>query len=201
MGKGIVSILSPFVTEVYWASKNKERIETLTIENKLTTITPCSYQEALEADIIIHALWFKDLIPWAAKNKEQLANKILVDIVNPFNEDFSDFTLDWGTSAAEELQKLLPKTKIVGAFKNTYYQVFDEPIHNHLKSDVYVTSNDEEAKKKVIELLAPTPFRILDGGQLSNNRLIERLTLFEREIGLRYGNYPYISNHLFGLNL
>jgi 8-hydroxy-5-deazaflavin:NADPH oxidoreductase len=188
MGKGLIKILTPHVQELYWGSRHPG------------PQLQVSHEEALEADIIIHSLWFKDVIPWAEKYKEKLANKILVDIVNPFTKDFSDFTLDWGQSAAEELQKVVPDTIVVGAFKNTFFQVFDKPIHEDLKSDVYVTSDDENAKSTVMNLLKPIPFRVLDGGKLSNNRAIERFTLFEREMAVRYGNYPYVGNRLFGIN-
>lgn len=195
MGKGLVKILSPHVNELVWGSRNPKYL------SKHANIIPVSHEIALNADIIIHCLWFKDVIPWAKQNKKKLANKILIDIVNPFTEDFNDFTLEWGQSAAEELQKVIPDTKVVGAFKNTFFQVFEEPIHNDQKSDVYVTSDDEKAKETVMKFLASTPFRILDGGKLSNNRTIERLTLLERELAIRYGNYPYVSNRLFGLNV
>jgi 8-hydroxy-5-deazaflavin:NADPH oxidoreductase len=189
MGKGLVKILSPHVKDLVWGSRHPEQ--------RLQV----SHEEALEADIIIHSLWFKDVIPWAQMYKEKLANKILIDITNPFTEDFSDFTLDWGKSAAEELQKVVPDTIVVGAFKNTFFKVFDEPLHEDVKSDVYVTSDDEDAKETVMNLLSPIPFRILDGGKLCNNRTIERITLFEREMAIRYGNYPYVANRLFGINL
>jgi hypothetical protein len=161
-------------------------------------VRPASIAEALQADFIIHSLWFRDLLPWAKEHEEALAGKIVVDIVNPFNADFSDFTLGWGESAAEELQKALPRSKVVGAFKNTFFQVFDRPLHHGLQSDVYVTSDDEEAKAAVIDLLQPIPFRILDAGGLENNRTIERMTLFERKLAIRYGHYPYVSFRLFG---
>ncbi|NRD78007.1 NAD(P)-binding domain-containing protein [Bacillus sp. BRMEA1] len=201
MGKGMVKTLSPFVTELWWASRTPEKIQSLAVEHNLKNIVAVSYNEALKAEIIIPALWFRNLLPWAKENKERLENKILVDIVNPFNEDFSDFSLEWGQSAAEELQKAIPETKVVGAFKNTFFQIFQEPVHEGLISDVYVTSDNETAKKAVMTLLAPLSFRILDGGPLSNNRIIERFTIFEREMAIRYGNYPYVSNRLFGINI
>lgn len=201
MGSGLVKTLDPYVNELFWASRDKERMESIIHANKLSRIVPVSYTEALEADIIIPTLWFRDVIPWAKENKEKLANKILVDITNPFTEDFTDFTLDWGNSAAEELQMSIPDTKIVGAFKNTFFQVFENPIHEGSESDVYVTSDHERAKQMVMTLLKPLPFRVIDGGKLKNNRTIERLTLFEREIAIRYGNYPYVSNRLFGMKL
>lgn len=198
MGQGIAKTLAPYV-ELNWASRSPERIQSLLEENELGNIRPVSYEKALETDIIIHTLWFRDVLPWAAEHKEELAGKIFVDITNPFTEDFSDFTLEWGQSAAEELQKIIPDTKVVGAFKNTFFPIFNEPIHEKMESDVYVTSDDENAKKAVMQVLHPIRFRILDGGKLQNNRTIERLTLFEREVAMRYGSYPYVSNRLFGI--
>lgn len=199
MGQGLVRQLAGLSNEVLWASRTVTRAEKLIEEKGYAGVTAVSYDEALEADIMIHAMWYRDLIPWAQENKEKLAGKLLVDIVNPFTEDFSGFTTDWGTSAAEELQKILPQTRIVGAFKNTFFKVFEAPRHEGALSDVYVTGDDEPAKETVMRALAGIPFRVLDGGRLINNRTIERMTLFEREVAIRYGSYPYVSFRMFGL--
>jgi NADPH-dependent F420 reductase len=200
MGKGVVKVLSPFVEEMMWGSRSSEKVQDLVKAGKYEHLKPVETAEALQADIIIHSLWFRDLMPWAAANEKELAGKILVDITNPFTEDFNDFTLDWGTSAAEELQRLLPNTTVVGAFKNTFFKVLEEPIYQGQQSDIYVTGDDETAKRIVMDLLDPIPFRVLDGGRLLNNRTIERMTLFEREVAIRYGNYPYISFRMFGIS-
>jgi 8-hydroxy-5-deazaflavin:NADPH oxidoreductase len=199
MGKGLVKSFTPHIP-LFWGSRSIEKVRELIKEHQYEDVEAVDHDGALQADIIFHSLWFRDLIPWAEKNAESLVGKILVDIVNPFTEDFSDFTLDWGESAAEILQEILPDTKVVGAFKNTFFKVFVAPIQDGLKSDCYVTSNDEAAKQTVMSLLAPLPFRILDAGRLENNRTIERMTLFERELAIRYGHYPYVSFRLFGQN-
>jgi len=156
--------------------------------------------EAVQAaDIIIPTLWFADIVPWVKSNREILAGKILIDITNPFNDQYDDFTISRETSSAEEIQKLIPETKVVGAFKNTYWVVFDQPILQGLKSDVYVTSDSEEALQRVMTLLKPLPFRILKAGKLKNNRTIERMTLLAREISINAGNYPRIAFNLWGL--
>jgi 8-hydroxy-5-deazaflavin:NADPH oxidoreductase len=198
MGKGLIKTLAPHHQGMLWASRSLQKVESL-VQELQVNVEPAEYEVALNADVIVHSFWFRDLIPWAQDNKDQLKGKILVDIVNPFTLDFNDFTLDWGTSAAEELQKILPDTKIVGAFKNTFFKVFDEPVHDGLQSDVYITSDDEEAKRTVMELLSGIPFRVIDGGDLKNNRTIERMTLFEREVSIRYGNYPHVSFRMWGL--
>jgi predicted dinucleotide-binding enzyme len=199
MGTGLTKILSEVIPDLQWGSRELCKVRKLILEDEHLHVQPVTYETALEADVIFHTLWFNHLIPWAIEHATQMKGKILVDIANPFTPDFNDFTINWGTSAAEELQKVLPETKVVGAFKNTFYKVFDQPSHQGLLSDVYVTSNDEDARKMVIELLEGIPFRVLDGGRLINNRTIERMTLFERELALRYGNYPYVSVHLFGM--
>ena len=138
-------------------------------------------------------------MPWVKANKEILAEKILIGITNPFNDLYNDFIISRDTSSAEEIQQLIPETKVVGAFKNTYWVVFDQPILQGLKSDIYVTSDSEEALRTVMNLLKPLPFRILKAGKFSNNRTIERMTLLAREISINAGNYPRIAFNLWGL--
>ncbi|GAA4859430.1 hypothetical protein GCM10023310_43330 [Paenibacillus vulneris] len=201
MGQGLAKVLSPVIPDLLWASRSKEKVSRLMEEGgyEALGVKAASYEEALQSDIIFHSLWFRDVIPWAVKHRDCLSGKILVDLCNPFTDDFSDFTTDWGTSAAEELQRVIPQCYVVGAFKNTFFKVLEQPIHHNERSDVYVTGDDQQAKETIMRLLHGIPFRILDGGKLSNNRTIERMTLFERELAIRYGHYPYVSFKLFGM--
>lgn len=198
MGKGLARTLAPVMNDLSWGSRDVGRLQEIINHLGLTRIKAVAVEEALKADIIVHTLWFRDLIPWVQEHREALKGKILVDISNPFTADFTDFVTEWGTSAAEELQRAVPETIVVGAFKNTFFEVLNNPVHNGLKSDVYVTGDNEEAKRTVMEALLPIPFRVYDGGSLKNNRTIERMTLFERELAIRYGHYPYVSFRLFG---
>lgn len=200
MGKGLVGVLNGQVDELLWGSRNPEQAAAFIRKFGYKHVLPVNEEEALSSDIIVPALWFRDFLPWAEAHRKQLAGKIIVDITNPFNEDFSDFTTAWGTSAAEELQNIVPDSRVVGAFKNTFFKVLADPIRDGQFSDVYVTSDDGAAKEKVIAWLTSLPFRILDGGTLSNNRIIERMTLFEREVAIRYGTYPYVAFRMFGLD-
>ncbi|UJF31304.1 NADPH-dependent F420 reductase [Paenibacillus hexagrammi] len=202
MGVGLATLMDIFMSgeELLWGSRSISKAKHLVDAGALKQTRAVNMEQALEADVVVPTLWFRDLIPWVTKHEKQLCGKIVIDIVNPFTEDFSDFTLQWGTSAAEELQRALPDTTIIGAFKNTFFKVLANPIFQNQQSDVYVTGDDEQAKLTVMQLLEAVPFRILDGGRLANNRTIERMTLFEREIAIRYGNYPYVSNRMFGLN-
>ncbi|MEC0268311.1 NADPH-dependent F420 reductase [Paenibacillus anseongense] len=197
MGKALIEAAAPQIQNVIWGSRSIEKVDGL-IKELGSEALPGSYDQALAADVIFHTLWFRDLLPWAKHNEEALKGKILVDICVPFTSDFSDLAIEWGTSAAEEIQQALPDTKVVGAFKNTFWKVFNQPVHQGVKSDVFVTSDDEGAKEMVMKLLQPLPFRFLDAGTLKNNRTIERMTLFSRELSQRYGHYPYVSWGLWG---
>src|SRR5690349_18750506 len=121
MGKAILNLLAqvyPGETGIH--SRDMERAKKL-IEELHIDAKAVDAEEAFDAPIIIHTLWYNDVLSWVERHKEQLKGKILVDITNPFNETFDDFVTDYDTSSAEEIQKLIPETKVVGAFKNTYW--------------------------------------------------------------------------------
>ncbi|MCR2804607.1 NADPH-dependent F420 reductase [Paenibacillus soyae] len=200
MGKALVKRLSEKGNHpVRWGSRSPEETKELARQLQLSNVTVSTNEEALQADIIIPAFHAAVLKEWAIAHKEQLKQKIVVDISNPFNADFSGFTTAWGESSAEQLQALLPESSVIGAFKNTFFKVVDEPVHEGQVSDVLVTGNDEEAVKAFMEAVTPLPFRFLHAGKLENNRTIERFTLLELELAFRYNTYPYISLQLFGI--
>ncbi|QMU28643.1 NADPH-dependent F420 reductase [Adhaeribacter radiodurans] len=199
MGKGIVKTFYQYSPHtILFSGREKERAQNVLHELQIDLLA-VSMEEALQADVIIPTLWFKDLLPWAEKYKELLKGKIVIDIVNPFNDNFDDFTTPYNTSAAEELQKVIPDSTVVGAFKNTYWVVFDNPVLQGLKSDIYVTADDENARQQIKDLLKPLPFRVLDAGLLKNNRTIERMTLLAAELARKAGSHPRISFNLWGL--
>ncbi|WP_419875858.1 NADPH-dependent F420 reductase [Candidatus Pristimantibacillus sp. PTI5] len=200
MGKALVKQAAAYAGgQVFWGTRNPAEAAELAKTFQLDGIVTGSYEEALQTDIIIPAFPASAMIEWAAAHKEKIKNKIVVDISNPFNDDFSGFTTAWGESSAERLQSLLPESKVVGAFKNTFFKVFENPVFEDQKSDVLVTGDDEEAVRQFIERFEPLPFRFLHAGRLANNRTIERFTLLELELAVRYGTYPYISLQLFGI--
>jgi predicted dinucleotide-binding enzyme len=139
----------------------------------------------LESDIVIPFMLYQDLIPWLKKYKEKLKGKVLIDIHIPFNDTIDDLITDYNTSASEEIQKLLPNTRVIGALKNLFLNAYGKSIEN--VDHVYVAGDDGEAKKIFIEIFQRLPFRIIDAGHLKNNRTIERMILI-------------IVNEKFGMN-
>lgn len=200
MGKAIVQVLAKvYPGEIGWYSRDKEKVAGLIRSLELDAIAVTA-AEQFQARVIIHTLWYKDVLPWVVLHREALAGKILVDITNPFNDDFDDFVTDYNTSSAEEIQKLIPDTAVAGAFKNTYWVVFDQPVYNGIQSDIYVTADKDAVRQEVMDFLKPIPFRVFDAGVLRNNRTIERMTLLEKELAQKAGNHPRVSFHLWGVD-
>lgn len=200
MGKALVKLLANNDNlEVTWGSRDRDRVTSLAEQMQLGNVATSCYEEAHQSDIIIPAMPFTALLEWAAEHKDQLKDKQIVDISNPFNDDFSGFTTSWGESAAEWLQATLPDSIVIGAFKNTFFKVMENPVFQNQQSDVLVTGDDEAAVERLISLLGPLPFRFIHAGMLANNRIIERFTLLELELAVRYGTYPYISMRVFGM--
>lgn len=144
------------------------------------------------------ALWHQHALEFVSEHQRRLQGKIIVDIANPFTEDFTDFTLPETTSAAEELAEAVPGAAVVGALKNTFWVVFDDPQFPEGESDILVTGDDQHAKERVMSVFSDLPFRALDAGRLRNNRTIERMTLLSREIAIRYDHYPRTTWRLLG---
>ena len=158
-----------------------------------------SYGDAAEQAIVIPAAFIRDgLFEILEMLRRQLAGKLLIDIANPFNEDYTDFVLPWGTSAAEQLQLRFPANRIVGIFKNAGWETFDNPCFPEGSSDIYVVGDDAEAKREVTELFSRCDFRLVDAGRLVNARIVERMTLFAMELGGRMQYLPRIGWKLLG---
>jgi predicted dinucleotide-binding enzyme len=163
-------------------------------------ITPATYEDAAAAPVVIPAIFLRDgLFNILEPYRRLMEGKLVIDISNPFNADYSDFILPWDTSSAEQLQHRFPRSIVVGAFKNVFWEVFDQPTFDGgTLSDIYVVGDDASAKLEFFDLVVNTPFRYLDAGRLSNARTVERMTLLVGELGVRYGFFPRMNYRLLG---
>jgi predicted dinucleotide-binding enzyme len=158
-----------------------------------------TYGDAADAPVVVPAMFLRDgMLDTLEPLRARLDGKLLIDITNPFNDRYDDFILPWNTSGAEELQKRFPRTRIVGAFKNVWWEVFDRPEFDGHPSDVYVVGDDAPAKRDFFALVQGSPFRYLDAGPLANARIVERMTLFIALLGRTQGYFPRMNWRLLG---
>jgi predicted dinucleotide-binding enzyme len=199
MGVRLAALLADAGHDVVLGSRDPSRSERIRAGLHRPAIDAGDYFAAARCEFVIPAMFIRDgMFSTLEPLREALNDRIVVDISNPFNADYSDFILPWDTSAAEELQKRFPRTLVVGAFKNVWWEVFDSPQFAGIVSDVYVVSDDAESKQRFLDAVAETPFRYLDAGRLSNARTIERMTLLSGELGQRYGFFPRMHYRLLG---
>lgn len=199
MGVRLAAMFAGAGKKVVLGSRDPARADAIVQELAIPQLTAGTYEDAVKARVILPAIFIRDglfelLEPFSA----DLRNKPLVDISNPFNEDYSDFLTPWDSSGAEELQQRFPESHVVGAFKNVYWAVFDDPLFDETPSDVFVIGDNEAAKQIVLQLAAGTPFRFLDAGALINARAIERLTMITGALGRKLGSYPRMNWRLLG---
>lgn len=199
MGVRLAIMLARAGRRVLLGSRDPARAARIVAGLPVSGVTAGSYDQAVRSRIVLPAAFIRDgLFDLLENYRAALNGKVVIDITNPFNEDYSDFIYPWNTSASEEMQKRFPQMRIVGAFKNVWWEVFDAPQFGDELSDVLVVSDDQQAKQIVFDLVAGTPFRYIDAGALKNARTIERLTLLTGELGLRYHYHPRANWRLLG---
>lgn len=123
-----------------------------------------------------------------------LTNKILIDPNNAtIPEGFAYEPIT--KSLAETLAEQVPNAIVVKAFNTMAQEVFElapEPLRQHGVS-VFVASDDEAAKKTVMQLAEDIGFAAMDSGGLRNSRLIEGMGDFIRFLLIEQLKTPYAT--------
>jgi predicted dinucleotide-binding enzyme len=194
MGSRLAAMFARAGRKVVLGSRDSTRAAAIVEDLGIPTLRGGCNGEALDAPVVLPAVFIRDgLFDLLDRNCRRLAGKLLIDISNPFNEDYSDFLTPWDTSGAEELQRQFPQARVVGAFKNVFSEVFDHPQFGESLSDVLITGDDAQAKARFLELAQGTPFRYLDAGPLIHSRTVERLTFITSSLGRQLNSYPRMN--------
>lgn len=143
--------------------------------------------EVLGAEVGILALRFPTTVDFALAHRDQLREKVVIDLAVLLDPTFTYLTLEPTTSAAEELAKAVPDSRVVKAFNTVTAVALAAGSVENTSLDTFVAADDTDAKATVIGLLAGSGLRALDAGPLANSRLLERLTLFGMQLSDRYG--------------
>jgi predicted dinucleotide-binding enzyme len=185
---------------VVLGSRTPERAVRIARGLGITSIAGGSYETAAQAGVLLPSMFLRDgMLDTLEPLRANFDGKLWIDITNPFNDRYDDFIYPWNTSSAEEIQKRFPGARIVGAFKNVWWEVFDQPKFDRgTFSDVYLVGDDPASKLEFCSLVQGAPFRFIDAGRLYNARFVERMTLFAAELGQRLGYFPRMNWRLLG---
>jgi 8-hydroxy-5-deazaflavin:NADPH oxidoreductase len=143
-------------------------------------------------DVVVLAIPYGAIDDVLGRYGDQLAGKVVVDITNPV--DFSSFTpldIEAGSAAAEIAQKA-PEAKVVKAWNTTFAgslvdgEVAGQPL------DVFVASDDDDAKATVSRLVEDGGSRGVDAGPLARAHELESLgylhMALQQSLGTSFGS-------------
>jgi 8-hydroxy-5-deazaflavin:NADPH oxidoreductase len=143
--------------------------------------------DALGADIVVLAIRFPGTLELAEAHREELANRIVVDICTPLDGTYEHLALPPTDSGAEQLARIIPQSRIVKAFNTNLGVTLPCGMIDGQQLDTFIASDDEPAKAIVIAALAGSGLRAIDAGRLINSRVLEAMAALGIEIGGRYG--------------
>ena len=168
---GALAVSGGNTVEVIGRDRSKAADLATTLGGSTTT---GEFGAAPAGDIVIVALRYADVVPVVTQYGNALADKVIVDISNPFNADADGLALPADTSIAQEVAKAAPAgARVVKAF-NT---VFGHVLEKGRTLDVFMAGDDAQAKTAVAELVKSLGLRPLDVGGLTMAHWLEGTSL------------------------
>ncbi|MES2355243.1 MAG: NADPH-dependent F420 reductase [Pseudomonadota bacterium] len=144
------------------------------------------------ADTILLAVPFGAIQDVARELETAADGKTVIDVTNALTPDMQ-LVVGFTTSGAEELQKALPRARVVKSFNTVFAQHMSEGSVAGQQLSIFAASDDEAARKVVLELGKAIGFDAIDGGPLKNARHLEAFGYFNIQLGYVLGNGPNIG--------
>lgn len=148
-------------------------------------------QAAREADVVVLALPYDAALAFAAN--PVLAGKVVVDITNPVTPDYSGLKVSGTTSAAEEIQKAAPQSRVVKAFNTIFAGLFAANQDVTAKVPVFLAGSDAAAVDAAAEMVELAGFTAERVGGLDGARLLEPLGMLNIRLGYGLGHGTAIA--------
>lgn len=155
-------------------------------------------QAAAFGDIVVVATrWSGTENAIKMADPKNLAGKTVIDVTNPLVvHENAPATLALGRddSAGEQIQRWLPKSKVVKAFNIVGNAGMFKPTFPGGPPDMFIAGNDARAKKDVTNILKDFGWgEVIDLGGIEGARYLEPMCL----VWVAYGNQTGSWNHAF----
>jgi 8-hydroxy-5-deazaflavin:NADPH oxidoreductase len=132
-------------------------------------------EKALDASVIILAVPYGAVDETLRELGDAVNGKVLIDTTNRLTKQMQ---LQPGeTSGAEELQKKVPKAKVVKAFNTTFAATMSTGTVKGEKITIFAASDDKDARKAVTGIAKDIGFDAVEAGALENARYLEALAV------------------------
>lgn len=141
---------------------------------------------ASKAEVVMLAVPFtayQELLP---KIQTQLEGKIVVDVSNPLNADWSPLLLGEQNSAGETVAKLLPKSHVVKAFNTVFADVMTKErlTRDGMKVSAFIAADETHPYEVVSSLAGQMGFNPVVVGPLRCARYLEAMAHLNIQIAV-----------------
>lgn len=180
VGKAMASGLEPVGHEIRFGHRDpKENVE----------------DAADWGELIVLAVPFLGVKDVVEKIGSRADGKVVVDVTNVIGKDGS-MVMGFTTSGAEEIQRMLPKAKVVKAFNTVFAKHHGTGRIGKERLTAFVAGDDALAKRTVMELTESLGFEPVDCGPLSAARYLEPMGMQLIALGYSLGMGPDIGYRL-----
>ncbi|HEY8741577.1 MAG TPA: NAD(P)-binding domain-containing protein [Chloroflexota bacterium] len=135
------------------------------------------------AEVVVLAMPFPVVEPFARANAAQLRGKVVIDISSPFSH------LPDNRVAGAELTAAAIDTDahVIAAFKANFAGTLGEPVDaNGIQRDVHFAGDSDQAKTLVTRLIVDLGFKPVDCGSLHNARILDGMVPLILELDRLY---------------
>jgi predicted dinucleotide-binding enzyme len=182
VGKTLAKGFFKYDYEVRIGSDHVEKLEEFKKENP-NVETGTFEQCAQWADLVVLCVKGTFAEKIVEKTKTHLFGKIVVDTTNPIADAPPEngvlkFFTSLEESLLERLQKIVPDAQFVKALNSIGSGLMVNPdFGGSIQPTMFICGNNEDAKKKVSEILQKFGFEIEDVGKVESARAIEPLCI------------------------
>jgi 8-hydroxy-5-deazaflavin:NADPH oxidoreductase len=150
-------------------------------------------------DIVVLALLWKGTEnALKLAGADNLAGKVVIDATNPLDFDQGvppTLAIGHTNSSGEQVQRWLPKAKVVKAFNIVGNAAMFDPQFPGGPPDMFICGNDPDAKRTVTEILTSFGWPTIDLGGIEMSRYLDPLAM----VWIVYGFKTNTWNHAFKL--
>jgi len=181
MGAEISKILANGNYKLLLQSNEQDELHTLVNEiyaanpNADVEVISCFVDGSWEADIIITDIDAEAEHMVAEKIREVANQKIIISIAHALHDTNKAVRISDGVSSAEEMQDLLPHSKVVKVFNTSFAHNIASHTTDSAKTVTLMAGNDSEALQTVFGLFSIAGFNPVIAGDLTVSRALEHI--------------------------
>jgi NADPH-dependent F420 reductase len=192
MGSGLATTFAAAGHEVVIGARDPAKAAALAAQAGQGAIGGGIQAAVQLADVVVLALPYGAMADALAQMPD-LAGKVVVDITNPITADFKGLVVGHTTSAAEEIQKLVPQARVVKGFNTIFAPLLTAEGRKGQSLQVFLAGDDAPAKARVADLARSAGFEPVEAGPLSNSRFIEPIGEMNIHFGFFLGKGPVVA--------